>query len=74
VRKGGSRWASSRPGFWPARVGVGLPIWLHLLKKHKTTPLPFSSLMFLTEAAGIQKLHQAPAAALPGAVGAAGWR
>jgi hypothetical protein len=27
-------------------AAVGLPIWLHLLKKHKTTPLPFSSLMF----------------------------
>ena len=25
---------------------VGLPVWLHLLRKHKTTPLPFSSLMF----------------------------
>lgn len=27
-------------------LAVGLPVWLHLLKKHKTTPLPFSSLMF----------------------------
>src|SRR5580704_11758197 len=27
-------------------VAVGLPIWLHLLRKHKTTPLPFASLMF----------------------------
>src|SRR5215472_12925662 len=27
-------------------VAVGLPVWLHLLKKHKSTPLPFSSLMF----------------------------
>ncbi len=26
--------------------GIGLPVWLHLLKQHKTTPLPFSSLMF----------------------------
>ncbi len=25
---------------------VGLPVWLHLLRKHKTTPVPFSSLMF----------------------------
>ncbi|HUD98431.1 MAG TPA: BatA domain-containing protein [Bryobacteraceae bacterium] len=25
---------------------LGLPLWLHLLKKHKSTPLPFSSLMF----------------------------
>lgn len=27
-------------------LAVGLPVWLHLLRKHKTTPLPFSSLMF----------------------------
>jgi len=27
-------------------VAVGLPVWLHLLRKHKTTPTPFSSLMF----------------------------
>src|SRR6266699_4882697 len=34
------------PWFLAAVAAVGLPIWLHLLKKHKTTPLPFSSLMF----------------------------
>src|SRR5580704_9251999 len=27
-------------------VAVGLPVWLHLLRKHKSTPLPFASLMF----------------------------
>jgi hypothetical protein len=27
-------------------AAVALPVWLHLLKRHKTTPLPFSSLMF----------------------------
>jgi hypothetical protein len=27
-------------------AAVTLPVWLHLLRKHKTTPLPFSSLMF----------------------------
>jgi hypothetical protein len=27
-------------------AAVGLPFWLHLLRKHKTTPLPFASLMF----------------------------
>src|SRR5579862_1774415 len=27
-------------------AAVALPVWLHLLRKHKTTPLPFSSLMF----------------------------
>jgi len=27
-------------------LAAGLPIWLHLLRKYRTTPLPFSSLMF----------------------------
>lgn len=34
------------PGFLAGVAAVGLPVWLHLLRKHKTTPLPFSSLMF----------------------------
>src|SRR5256886_13482193 len=34
------------PWFLAGVAAVGLPVWLHLLKKHKTTPLPFSSLMF----------------------------
>ena len=34
------------PWFLAGMAAVGLPVWLHLLKKHKTTPLPFSSLMF----------------------------
>ena len=34
------------PWFLAAGVAVGLPVWLHMLRKHKTTPLPFSSLMF----------------------------
>src|SRR5579885_11308 len=34
------------PWFLAGIAAVGLPVWLHLLKKHKTTPLPFSSLMF----------------------------
>ena len=34
------------PWFLAGTALVGLPIWLHLLRKHKTTPLPFSSLMF----------------------------
>ncbi|MFN7995155.1 MAG: BatA domain-containing protein [Bryobacteraceae bacterium] len=29
-----------------AFAAVGLPVWLHLLKKHRSTPVPFSSLMF----------------------------
>src|SRR5581483_3043330 len=27
-------------------IAAGLPLWLHLLRKYRTTPLPFSSLMF----------------------------
>jgi len=34
------------PWFLAGLAAVGLPVWLHLLKQHKTTPLPFSSLMF----------------------------
>src|SRR5260370_13061290 len=41
-----SRMGFLTPWFLAGTLAVGLPIWLHLLKKHKTTPLPFSSLMF----------------------------
>src|SRR5512140_3104252 len=34
------------PWFLAGIAAVGLPVWFHLLKKHKSTPLPFSSLMF----------------------------
>ena len=34
------------PWFLAGVAAVGLPVWLHLLKKHRSTPLPFSSLMF----------------------------
>jgi hypothetical protein len=34
------------PWFLGGLLAVGLPVWLHLLKRHRTTPLPFSSLMF----------------------------
>lgn len=37
------------PWFLAGAVAVGLPIWLHLLKQHKSTPLPFSSLMFFEQ-------------------------
>ncbi len=30
-------------------LAVGLPVWLHLLRKHKSQPLPFSSLMFFEQ-------------------------
>jgi len=34
------------PWFLAGLAAVGLPIWLHLLRKHKAQPVPFSSLMF----------------------------
>ncbi|MBM3811338.1 MAG: VWA domain-containing protein [Acidimicrobiia bacterium] len=34
------------PWFLAGLAAVGLPIYLHLLRQHKSTPLPFSSLMF----------------------------
>src|ERR1700720_4297901 len=43
---GGSRMGFFTPWFLAGALAVGLPVWLHLLQKHKTTPLPFSSLMF----------------------------
>ena len=34
------------PGFLIGAAAVGLPLYLHLLRRHTTTPHPFSSLMF----------------------------
>jgi hypothetical protein len=34
------------PWFLAGALAVGLPVWLHLLRKHKSQPLPFGSLMF----------------------------
>ena len=34
------------PIFLGGLLALGLPVWLHLLRKHKSTPTPFSSLMF----------------------------
>ena len=34
------------PWFLAGAAAVGLPVWLHLLRKHRSMPLPFSSLMF----------------------------
>ena len=34
------------PWFLAGAVAVGLPVWLHLLKRHKTDPKLFPSLMF----------------------------
>src|SRR3974390_2062352 len=37
------------PWFLAGAAAVGLPVWLHLLRKHRNTPLPFSSLMFFEQ-------------------------
>lgn len=34
------------PWFLAGVVAVGLPLWIHLLRQYRSTPLPFSSLMF----------------------------
>jgi hypothetical protein len=34
------------PWFLAGALAVGLPVYVHLLRRHKTIPLPFSSLMF----------------------------
>jgi hypothetical protein len=34
------------PWFLVGLAAVGLPVWLHLLRKHKSPPQPFGSLMF----------------------------
>ncbi|MBK5294260.1 MAG: BatA domain-containing protein [Acidobacteriia bacterium] len=34
------------PWFLAGVAAVGLPVYLHLLRQHKSTPMPFSSLMF----------------------------
>jgi Aerotolerance regulator N-terminal/von Willebrand factor type A domain len=34
------------PWFLAGAVAVGLPLWIHMLRRYRTTPLPFSSLMF----------------------------
>ena len=34
------------PWFLAGLLGIGLPVWLHLLRRHKVEPKPFASLMF----------------------------
>ncbi|MDX2154853.1 MAG: BatA domain-containing protein [Bryobacteraceae bacterium] len=34
------------PWFLAGLAAIGLPLWVHLLRRHKSEPLPFSSLMF----------------------------
>ncbi len=37
------------PWFLGGLLAVGLPVYIHLLRKHKSVPLPFSSLMFFEQ-------------------------
>jgi len=37
------------PWFLAGLAAVGIPIWVHLLKRHKTDPKPFPSLMFFEQ-------------------------
>jgi len=46
------------PWFLAGLVAVGLPVWLHLLRKHKATPVPFSSLMFFERRAQSSLKHR----------------
>ena len=34
------------PWFFGGLLAAGLPLWMHLLRQHKSTPRPFASLMF----------------------------
>ena len=46
------------PWFLAGLAAVGLPVWLHLLRKHRATPLPFSSLMFFERRAQSSLKHR----------------
>ena len=34
------------PWFLGGLLAIGLPVYLHLLRRHRNTPVPFASLMF----------------------------
>lgn len=46
------------PWFLAGLAAVGLPIWLHLLKRHKTDPRPFPSLMFFEKREQSSVMHK----------------
>jgi hypothetical protein len=46
------------PWFLAGIAAVGLPIWLHLLKRHKTDPRPFPSLMFFEKREQSSVMHK----------------
>jgi hypothetical protein len=46
------------PWFLAGAVAVGLPIWVHLLKRHKTDPKMFPSLMFFEQREQSSVIHR----------------
>src|ERR1700722_5666007 len=46
------------PWFLLGLAAIGLPVYLHLLRRHVTTPLPFSSLMFFERGIQSSTRHQ----------------
>ena len=46
------------PWFLGGALAVGLPVWLHLLKRHKTDPKLFPSLMFWEQREQSSVLHK----------------
>ena len=37
------------PWFLAGAAAIGLPLWIHLLRQYRSTPHPFSSLMFFEQ-------------------------
>jgi hypothetical protein len=46
------------PWFLAGAVAVGLPLWIHLLRQYRSTPHPFSSLMFFERRAQSSIKHR----------------
>ena len=46
------------PWFLLGLAALGLPVYIHLLRRHVTTPLPFSSLMFFERGIQSSTRHQ----------------
>jgi len=46
------------PWFLVGLAAVGLPVWFHLLKRHRSEPRPFSSLMFFERRTQSSILHR----------------
>ena len=46
------------PWFLAGALAIGLPVYVHLLRRHKSIPLPFSSLMFFERGTQSSTKHQ----------------